>query len=510
MITEIADNAQQLSSYVDEVVDMSHIPELSDASAKLSNQRLKWTFEQHADRMLERINSKNPAVSVTAMTEMRKFLAGRPDDLAHLTRRDIFDPIISRIVQGLLHAVARDNEGDELRLIGYECLGLLGALDADRLVKVPEPASMLIMSNFTDEDESTSFAIHLIRDVLVDAFRATNDTKHQSHLAYALQQLLSFCGFTVKMLQPATSLQMPLRVRARWAQIPKDQHDTLTPLLESRFTLTESSARSHPHPIYKHTATYREWIQTWSSDLLSQVASIQEHDPSSNSRRIFGVMRPVLKNQDVTVAHHILPHLVLHVLLSGSRTVQTEISAEINTVLHDQVNPSGSTDKRMLSAQVIFDLMDHLSKWLRAARSHKADKTERQTHHRIVEAVLSSVETELLANAALQSKAYARSLRNFESRIIHLRREQRGITDLQTYFERLHEIYADLDEPDGMEGVSAFVISPSLEHQIREHESTGRWTSAQSCWEVRLQQSPEDLSLHQGLLRCLRNLGHYG
>lgn len=60
-----------------------------------------------------------------------------------------------------------------------------------------------------------------------------------------------------------------------------------------------------------------------------------------------------------------------------------------------------------------------------------------------------------------------------------------------------------------MEGVSAFVISPSLEHQIREHESTGRWTSAQSCWEVRLQQSPDDPTLHVGLLKCLRNLGHY-
>jgi serine/threonine-protein kinase ATR len=61
-----------------------------------------------------------------------------------------------------------------------------------------------------------------------------------------------------------------------------------------------------------------------------------------------------------------------------------------------------------------------------------------------------------------------------------------------------------------MQGVSISVISPSLEHQIREHESVGRWTSAQSCWEVRLQQSPNDVQLHMGLLRCLRNLGHYG
>jgi serine/threonine-protein kinase ATR len=109
----------------------------------------------------------------------------------------------------------------------------------------------------------------------------------------------------------------------------------------------------------------------------------------------------------------------------------------------------------------------------------------------------------------LQSKAYARSLRNFEQRITVLRSDRRK-PDLQLYYEQLHQIYAEIEEPDGMEGVSTFVISPSLEYQIREHESTGRWTSAQSCWEVRLQQSPDDVSLHVGLLRCLRNLGHYG
>ena len=99
---------------------------------------------------------------------------------------------------------------------------------------------------------------------------------------------------------------------------------------------------------------------------------------------------------------------------------------------------------------------------------------------------------------------------NFESQIISLREGSRSHKDLPIYYERLHEIYSYLDEPDGMEGVSTLILSPSLEHQIRQHESTGRWTSAQSCWEVRLQQSPDNLDFHLGLLRCLRNLGHYG
>ncbi len=115
-----------------------------------------------------------------------------------------------------------------------------------------------------------------------------------------------------------------------------------------------------------------------------------------------------------------------------------------------------------------------------------------------------------MAQAAFQCKAFARSLMNFERQIVSLRERGPESKDLPEYYERLHEIYAHLDEPDGMEGISTLILSPSLEHQIRQHESTGRWTSAQSCWEVCLQQSPDNVDFHLGLLRCLRNLGHYG
>jgi serine/threonine-protein kinase ATR len=128
-----------------------------------------------------------------------------------------------------------------------------------------------------------------------------------------------------------------------------------------------------------------------------------------------------------------------------------------------------------------------------------------------VESILSSVDHGLMAKAALKCKAYALAAMNFEHQIREMRtRELQPKADLHESYERLHEIYAALDEPDGMEGVSMLIPSPSLEHQIRQHESNGRWTSAQSCWEVQLQEAPDNLDYHIGLLRCLRNLGHYG
>jgi serine/threonine-protein kinase ATR len=128
-----------------------------------------------------------------------------------------------------------------------------------------------------------------------------------------------------------------------------------------------------------------------------------------------------------------------------------------------------------------------------------------------VDSVISAIDKDLLARAALKCKAYSLSLMNFEGRIIEMRSQQ-GLPSSQFHeaYERLHELYAALDEPDAMAGVTALIPSPSLEHQIRQHESNGRWTSAQSCWEVRLQESPDNPAHHMGLLRCLRNLGHFG
>lgn len=176
--------------------------------------------------------------------------------------------------------------------------------------------------------------------------------------------------------------------------------------------------------------------------------------------------------------------------------------------------------------QTVFGLMDHLSRWITLARKRIGEikALRKKTKNKLltdgglsegllsVEGILQDIPHILVGQAALTCKAYARSLLNFESHIV-AQHAQKGLDtdkDLQVYYENLHECYAHLDEPDGMEGISTKILAPSVLHQIREHESTGRWTSAQSCWEVKLQQKPDDPTNHVGLLRCLRNLGHYG
>lgn len=516
IISRIADDASNLKAFLDDIVRFDHIPELRKLSRTLLGYRKDWSTRDYLDKLVERTNNKNVAIATNSMRELRDLLRDKYSDVVQLARGDTFDPIVGKVVRSLLGAVTRDAELDELHDLSFECFGLLGALDPDRFVALRDETSMPVKSNFSDHDESVQFALRLISDLLVGAFRSTNDTKHQRQLSYAIQELLKFCGFDRRIVNLNSSV--PLKVRERWASLSKDVLETVTPLLDAQFQQSQDRNTLSTYPIYPQLKTYREWVQAWTVDLIGRVST---NGHNGDAQAIFKVFNSEPKNQDVAVAHHLLPHLVLHDLLSGDSKAPERIKKEIYDVLRDQVGAAppisgrdddGSArqaaDKRMLASQVIFDLLDHQSKWLRQAR---ADRSMRSSHLEPVEQLLSSIDTELAANAALKSRAYARSLRNFEERVVSLRNvEKRENKELQTYFESLHEIYAELDEPDGMEGVSAFVVSPTLELQIREHESTGRWTAAQSCWEVRLQQHPEDINLHLGLLKCLKNLGHYG
>lgn len=171
-------------------------------------------------------------------------------------------------------------------------------------------------------------------------------------------------------------------------------------------------------------------------------------------------------------------------------------------------------------------LFDHLNLWIRTTRQEVSSKQDSEAQRPSrnsaggkasleeqlvrVDSIMSNIDQGLMAQAASQCKAYPRALMNLEHQIRLQRGGGASHEQLQRQYERLHELYALLEEPDGMEGVSPSILSPSLEHQIHQHETTGRWTSAQSCWEVCLQHDPDNLDYHLGLLRCLRNLGHYG
>ncbi|PWN18138.1 hypothetical protein BCV69DRAFT_274423 [Microstroma glucosiphilum] len=511
----VVENAQEMRKFSAEIPDMEDLAtELPDVCRKLRSSRQDWSAEQQLQQILERVADENASINLRSLHELKGFLQNHRRYIQTQASGTAFAPIVGTIITALLGTLRRSDDTQlEMRDLCLECLGMLGAVDPDRLELPAEDSPHKLLQNFEDRDETIDFAVHLIRDILVSAFRATSDTKHQSALAYAIQELLRFCGFTSALLRPNGRISS-LKVKQRWNDLPPAIIDTVAPLLDSKYSITHGPATSHDKPFYQHSNSYREWIEIWANHLM-QGAKGQD------AETVFGIFRVLIRHHDLDITQHILPHAVLHNLISGTDQQREELRAEFVAVLLDQVDPTMgfSPDRRLLCAQTVFGLMDHMSAWLRLKRMERS-RQPRQRRDPIgmaggedsltnIESVIASISQELMARAALYCRAYARSLLNFEQRLRTFRSSGKPDGELQTYYENLHTIYASLDEPDGMEGISTCIISPSLEHQIREHESTGRWTSAQSCWEVEIQSKPDDASNHVGLLRCLRNLGHY-
>ncbi|KAJ7893431.1 hypothetical protein B0H14DRAFT_2684894 [Mycena olivaceomarginata] len=418
----------------------------------------------YLDEILDRAWSDNLTVAIQSLGELKNLmLRERKDFVSGLASGDMFDPLVGQILSALFAAACREGDGtDALRLLAFECI--------DRFEIGTNGPTMIMTSNFTNEDDSMTFA----------------DIRYQSQLAYCIQELLKFCKFTPALVATGNNTSVPMKVRNRTLWRP------LQPLLEGRFAVPPyTTPQDLVHPIYPCHSTYREWIQWWSVHLITRASG-------QTAQMIFRVFRQAVRNKDVVVAHHLLPHLVLNILISGDETDAQNIRTELLTVLEDQVDAASpsSEDKKLLSAQWVRIVRQELTaKKHEHKRSRNAGTNQLEEQLMRVDSILSSINENLMAKAALKCKAYAQ--------------QSPQNNDLNAYYERLHEIYAHIDQPDGMEGVSTLILSPSLEHQIRQHESTGRWTSAQSCWEVRLQQSPDNLDFHLGLLRCLRNLGHY-
>ncbi|KAL0070158.1 hypothetical protein AAF712_002648 [Marasmius tenuissimus] len=504
----VVEAGPKLGRYVGDLVELPGVPELQLIQRYLSKLRGSPTPKDTLTRILDRSATDNYAMVVQGLRELKEFMTSTHSVLIRdLLSGPTFDPLIGDILVTLLNAASREADDGELaRLLSFECLSILGAVDVDRSELRLQDSEFIVIYNFKDRSENDLFVVHLISNVLVRAFRSTSDIKYQSHLAFTIQELLKVCGFKPVGKAPSVS------TRNKLSALPQHVIETITPLLDARYTLNHFTTPDPTYPIYPTQTTYREWIQLWATHLISMV--------SGDGVRIFSVFRSAVRNKDVVVAHSLLPHLVLNLLSSNDESAVEKIRFELRTVLDDQVNPASTStpEKRLLCAQAIFMILDHLNRWVRCVRQ-KVKKERRSTTPEqsmqlsIIDSVLGSIDHDLMGQAAMQCKAYARSLMNFEMYILKVSTleipEDAKYQRLAPYYEKLHEIYAHLDEPDGMEGVSTRILSPSLEHQIRHHEINGRWTSAQSCWEVRIQQEPNNVDFHIGLLRCLRNLGHY-
>ena len=505
------------------IPSLASIPELESIATRLDS----WREAAHPrfilEKMIRRCSHETAVICHRGLVELRDFLAQEEPYIHTLILGENCDKLITQLMRCLLDVTAKYHDTDaQIISLAVECLGIVGAVDPSRTDAAKEVSDIILKHNFHDAEESITFAIQFIESKLIRCFRAATDTKAQAYLAWAMQELLIFCGLTSQLLDTSRGLGADQLMLRKWGRFSKTSRETLAPLLSSKYTLTANpSTLVTSYPIFPNQPTYRDWLQTFTLITINEAQG-------ENARKIFTtICSRIIKDQDLAIANYVLPYVVLNVIISGTDHHRDNIRQEFLSVLESTENAASDTEagKSRLAIQSVFLLIDYLHKWVRQHRKEIAerksqlakkanryvavdedDESDPAIAH--VEGVLSALPADLMANASLQCGSYARALFHWEQ---YIRDNEKSPPEdgMDILYARWQEIYNYLDEPDGIEGISAKFTFQSFEQQILEHESAGHWSAAQSCFELALQADPSNLAFQRGFLNCIKQSGHH-
>lgn len=499
------------------------IPLLSKLSAEIERIRAAESIENHCKAYALRIQDESNAVVLQALDELVSWLEAHRDSIHDMAISEQPSTPLSELMRALLDATLKHSSSTKASDLCARALGVIGCLDPDRVEANRKKRQVIVLSNFDRANEVVEWAIALLEDVLVNAFKSSTNSRAQGFLAYVLQELLHFCGFNeVAALRPRTS--QAETGQQRWSQMAEHVRITLTPFLSSRYVIT-SNAQSKPldrtYPGFSADQSHAAWLHSLVYDLMWKAKG-------DNAKMVFPLLARVIRSHDLAVASWLLPYAILNVVLGGTVNEIQGISSEMLAVLQCQTASSDLPDNIKLCSSSVFAVLDYMTLWLQEKKKSlgetrasafrtgntPSDFNESQDMAQIdeVERFLTGIPAAAIASRARDCGAYARALFHWEEFIRQHRSivpsQQLGENEEEVY-ETLHSLYALIDEPDGLEGLGSHLNFLTEEQQVLQHTKAGRWTAAQAWYEMQLSSDPSDTRIQTCLLNCLQETGQF-
>ncbi|PHH51422.1 Protein kinase rad3 [Ceratocystis fimbriata CBS 114723] len=455
---------------------------------------------------VERITHENSGVVWLGLGDLITFLKTHQSWIQASALSESPDDVVSMLLRSLLDCAARFNGLDyDICCMCTECLGLIGCLDSNRVEANKEQRSIVVYNNFTKEHDKAEFGFFLLTEVLLKSFSSTTDTRMQGFLAYAMQELLERCDIKALVTGPGT--RGGNDIAREWALLPSGDKELLNTFMFSRYVLNSNIPPTAQMPSFRPDGEYSQWLK-------EMVFFLIQNPQNPNAALIFEPLMRLVRVKDTSVAEHLLPYVFCHVVIGCESSIYKKLNEELLAILEfDPTNIHSPEEKRHRNRyyESVFSILDYMMRWVHKKKvAPRLDNAQTAELER-VQKFLDNIPPQLIAQRAITCNQYNRALFHLE---LHIRETstKKGHIDGENKEElmaQLQEVYAQIDEPDGLEGISAHFQVLDLEQQVLSNKKAQRWTAAQTWCEYRLSEEPENTDIQMELLTCLKNSGQY-
>ncbi|KAL9566383.1 hypothetical protein ACKAV7_009298 [Fusarium commune] len=510
MLKSLVDEFDPLvAKYIVKLPSLRHIPELRDIETKLDQHRpATLAVEEILEAFAERICHENSGVALQALTELIPYLQENQAAL-HTSEISLQSDIgVVALMRSLLDCASKYSgfPGDIARLC-TEAMGLIGCLDPSKIETVREQRSIVILNNFSTNEETTDFVLFLLEEALVPAFLSTTDVKFQGFLSFAMQELMGRCDIKAACAMENSGMKGGNDIYRKWVAMPETVREVVAPFLASRYVVAPMPHTEIEYPLFRPGRPYPSWLRVYVLDLLRK-------GQTPFADLIFEPLARVIRVKDLSIAEFILPYIVLHTLL-GSRTTQQErddILGELLAILQYQPAETASYQEKedmRRYCHLVFRVVDYAMRWMQTRRAAgRLTETDRERLAQVQEA-LDLIPAELIAQRAVDCNEYARALFHLEQHAHKMEQRKKEPGERTRLLQKLQDIYANVDEPDGLDGISAHLQVLDINQQILSHRKAGRWTAVQNWYEMQLAENPVNTDIQIDLLHCLKQAGQH-
>ncbi|XP_059610309.1 serine/threonine-protein kinase ATR-like [Phlebotomus argentipes] len=507
----IIENRSLLSAHFGELFFIEDTCLEDTVKAVVSSQRrtLKQSFAEEFDMFRKHVNHENLEVRTHGFNHLSELFAENRTDL----NRMVFDQLgIDSILVGCIDTMMQGcrHIDENLQLASGVCLGEMGALEPSHLPPNYAPQKQLALSVHSDE-----FAIMALAE-LCRAYQFQKDSHHVDSFSLAIQEILQARGVC-----PKQSKKL-----AVWQAIPERMRQLMEPLLTSCYkgTIVNNSAEIHPVFGSSKCHSLKHWIFIWASNMVFGIED-------KFTKHLLNSFLPSIKHDMQTMAMF-LPYIILQGLLHSTEENRGKIAEEFKKVFaaaamigdtddisqidshcrgvrslgfvatHTTVTRESKDELVIKCAKMASNQLDFLETWLQQS-SNTRESTVKQSEMTLVREFIDQFDGKLLALANFKSGENARSLQFLEQYI------SQNPTKLQEELPLLMKIYAELMDPDNVEGAIGLMRTKlPLPEQIAMNTVTGRVSESSVCFEKLIQMGEITPSLMNSLVQYYVALDH--